>query len=67
MNPSKGTDEVRVNFLIATPKGCGAPEAARARPAQAAPPAHDASARLLRRLEPDPATLWREAAGRVER
>ena len=30
-------------------------------------PAHDAFTRLLHRLEPDAATLWREAAGQVER
>ena len=36
-------------------------------PEQAAPPAHDAFTRLLHRLEPDAATLWRDAAGQVER
>ena len=67
MNPPKVTDEDHINFLIATPKVCSATEAARVYPAQPVPPAHDAFTRLLHRLEPDPATLWQEAAGCVER
>jgi len=53
--------------LIATPKVCNATEAARAQPEGSTAPAHDAFTRLLHRLEPDTTTLWREAAGQVER
>ena len=67
MNPPKVSDRDRIDFLIATPKVCSATEAARVQPEQAAPPAHDAFTRLLHRLEPDAATLWREAAGQAER
>lgn len=67
MNPPKVSDRDYIDFLIATPKVCSATEAARVRPEQSAPPAHDAFTRLLHRLEPDAATLWREAAGQVER
>ncbi len=67
MNPPKVSDRDYIDFLIATPKVCSATEAARVQPEQAAPPAHDAFTRLLHRLEPDAATLWREAAGQVER
>lgn len=45
---------------------CSATEAARVQPEQSAA-AHDAFTRLPHRLEPDAATLWREAAGHVER
>ena len=62
MNPPKVSDRDYIDFLIATPKVCSATEAARVQPEQAAPPAHDAFTRLLHRLEPDAATLWREAA-----
>jgi len=42
-------------------------EAARAQPEGESAPAHDAFTRLLHRLEPDPATLWAEAAPLVDR
>lgn len=42
-------------------------EAARVQPDRDDPTAHDAFTRLLHRLEPDPAALWAEAAGLVER
>ncbi len=67
MNSPKVTDEAHINFLIATPRVCSATEAARVQPDQPVPPAHDAFTRLLHRLEPDTATLWREAAGQVTR
>lgn len=56
-----------MDFLIATPKACSATEAARVRPDGPRPPSHDAFTRLLTRLEPDPATLWTEAATQVRR
>ena len=67
MNPPKVSDQDYINFLIATPKVCSATEAARVRPEPSTAPGHDAFTRLLHRLEPDAATLWREAAGQVER
>ena len=67
MNPPKVTDEDYINFLIATPKVYSATEAARVQPEKPVMPAHDAFTRLLHRLEPDAATLWREAARQVER
>lgn len=67
MNPPKVNDQDYINFLIATPTVCSATEAARVQPPQPVAPAHDAFTRLLHRLEPDAATLWREAAGQVER
>jgi putative transposase len=51
-----------INFLVATPRAVSGTEAARAQPAGADPPAHDAFTRLLHRLEPDAATLWAEVA-----
>ena len=42
-------------------------EAARAQQPRPDAPAHDAFTRLLHRLEPDPATLWAEAAPLVRR
>lgn len=56
-----------IDFLIATPRACSGTEAARVRPDQPDPPAHDAFTRLLTRLEPDPATLWAEARTQVRR
>src|SRR5512143_2037679 len=67
MNPPKVTDQDYINFLIATPKVYSATEAARVQPEKPMMPAHDAFTRLLHRLEPDASTLWREAAGQVER
>ena len=67
MNPPKGNDQDYIHFLIATPRVCRGTEAARVHPEGITAPAHDAFTRLLHRLEPDAATLWREAAGQVER
>ncbi len=36
MNPPKVNDEAHINFLIATPKACSAPEVARVHPAPGA-------------------------------
>lgn len=62
MNAPKCTAEDYIDFLVASPRAVSGTEAARAQPARAAPPAHDAFTRLLHRLEPDPVALWAEAA-----
>ncbi len=67
MNAPKCQPEDYINFLVASPRVVSGTEAARVQPAQPAPPAHDAFTRLLHRLEPDPATLWAEAAPQVRR
>ena len=67
MNAPKCQPEDYINFLVASPRAVSGTEAARAQPARPNPPAHDAFTRLLHRLEPDPATLWTEAAPLVER
>ncbi|MEJ7709096.1 MAG: transposase [Pyrinomonadaceae bacterium] len=65
MNLPKVSAEDYINFLIATPRVCSGVEAARVAPDEDSAPAHDAFTRLLHRLEPDAATLWREARGQV--
>ncbi len=65
MNAPKVSDEDYINFIVATPRTCSGVEAARTTPVEDSPPAHDAFTRLLRRLEPDAATLWREAGSQV--
>lgn len=55
----KATDYI--DFLIATPRSVTCTEAAKVQPDIPRPPSHDAFTRLLRRLEPDPETLWLEA------
>jgi putative transposase len=67
MNSPKVSDEDDINFLIATPKGYSATEAARVQPEKPMVPTPDAFTRLRHRLEPDAATLWCEAAVQVER
>jgi hypothetical protein len=67
MNPPKVNEEDYINFLIATPKVCSATEAARVSPQAEPGPSHDAFTRLLHRLEPDAATLWREVAPHISR
>lgn len=67
MNAPRCSDEDYIQLLIAAPRVVSATEAARVQPRAADAPAHDAFTRLLHRLEPDPATLWREVEGRVER
>jgi len=63
--PRVRTDDY-IDFLIATPKAASGVEAARVQPDGDRRPAHDAFTRLLHRLEPDPATLWAEAASQVD-
>jgi putative transposase len=67
MNAPKCGPTDYIDFLVATPGAVSATEAARVQPGGSAPPAHDAFTRLLHRLEPDPATLWAEAAPLVRR
>jgi len=67
MNAPKCQPEDDSNFLVASPRVVSGTEAARVQPAQDDPPAHDAFTRLLHRLEPDPVTLWAEAAAQVRR
>ena len=67
MNAPKCQPEDYINYLVASPRAVSGTEAARAQPEQPDPPAHDAFTRLLHRLEPDPATLWAEAAPLVRR
>jgi putative transposase len=61
MNAPRCLAEDYIQFLLATPKGCSATEAARVTPPRPNAPAHDAYTRLLHRLEPDPQPLWIEA------
>ena len=67
MNKARCADEDYIQFLIASPRAASATEAARVQPRRADAPAHDAFTRLLHRLEPDPATLWREVEPQIER
>ncbi len=67
MNAPKVSPEDYIQFLVASPRVVSGTEAARVQPEQARAPAHDAFTRLLHRLEPDPATLWAEAQGQVDR
>ncbi len=67
MNAPKCRPEDYINFLVASPRAVSGTEAARVQPEQPDPPAHDAFTRLLHRLEPDPDTLWAEAAPQVRR
>ena len=67
MNAAKCDAADYINFLVASPRVVSGTEAARVRPDQVNPPAHDAFTRLLHRLEPDPGTLWAEAAPQVRR
>ena len=56
----KCDDIIYIDFLIATQRSASCCEAARSQPPMQNPPAHDAYTRLLKRLEPDPETLYRE-------
>jgi hypothetical protein len=60
MNAPRATDDGYIQFLIGSPVAVSATEAAHVQPERPNAPAHDASTRLLHRLEPDPATLWDE-------
>ena len=67
LNVTKCQDTDYIDFLIASPKAASCTEAAAAQPPAPDAPAHDAFTRLLRRIEPDPETLWREARAMVHR
>ncbi len=67
MNAPKCHPEDYINYLVASPRAVSGTEAARAQPDRESAPAHDAFTRLLHRLEPDPTTLWQEAAPLVRR
>lgn len=67
MNAPRCDDEEYIQSLIAAPRVVSATEAARVQPRHPDARAHDAFTRLLHRLEPDPATLWHEVEGQVER
>lgn len=60
MNAPRATVEDDIAFLVANPSEGTATEMARCQPLAPDAPAHDAFTRLLHRLEPDPAALWRE-------
>ena len=67
-NAIKCRDADYIDFLVASPRSFSCAEAAKVQPeTDPPPPAHDAFTRLLHRLEPDPATLWREARPMVHR
>lgn len=67
MNAPKCRPEDDIDYLVASPRAVSGTEAARVQPVRGDPPAHDAFTRLLHRLEPDPDTLWAEAAPQVRR
>ena len=67
MHAPRCTDDDYIQFLIASPKVVSCTEAARVQPRTPLAPAHDAFTRLLRRQEPDPGTLWREAEPLVQK
>jgi putative transposase len=66
-NHVKCRDTDSIDFLIASTKIFSCTEATKVQPESLDPPAHDAFARLLHRLEPDPEALWREARPLVHR
>lgn len=61
------TDLDYINYLLAAPRVVSCTEAARVQPDGPRRAAHDALTRLLQRLEPDTAPLWREAEQHVDR
>ncbi len=67
MNEPKVTDLDYINFLLAAPRVVSCTEAARVQPDGERRAAHDALTRVLHRLEPDTAPLWREAELLVDR
>lgn len=67
LSPPKVTAVQFIDFLIATPSQATATEAQRTQPETADPAAHDASTRLLHRLEPDSDALWLEVQPEVRR
>jgi len=67
MNTPKVSDLDYINFLLAAPRVVSCTEGARVQPEGPRRAAHDALNRLLHRLEPDTAPLWREAELLVDR
>ncbi len=67
MNAPKLTDLDYINFLLAAPRVVSGTEAAQVQPDGPDRAAHDAVTRLLHRLEPDTAPLWREAEPLIDR
>lgn len=65
MNAPRCTDEDYIQFQLASPGAYSCQEASRVQPLRPNAPAHDSFTRLLTRLEPDPQTLWTEAAPTV--
>ena len=63
MNPPKVNEFDYINFLIATQTAYSCVEAERVQPNRENAPAYDAITRLLHRIEPSSAALWREARG----
>ena len=67
MTAPRATEEDLVDFIVASPRTFSCTEAARVQPDALNAPAHDSFTRLLKRLEPDPETLWLEAEPCVEK
>jgi putative transposase len=67
MNAPKVSDLDYINFLVAAPRVVSCTEAARVQPDRPRRAAHDALTRLLQRLEPATAPLWREAHQHIDR
>lgn len=65
MNAPKCNEYDYIDFLIATPKVYSCTEAARVQPDEPNAPSHDAFTRLLQRLEPSSAELWKESRQQV--
>jgi putative transposase len=66
VNAPRSSDQAYLQFLIASPATVSCTEAANVQPRSPLAPAHDSFTRLLRRIEPDPETLWDEAKPLVE-
>jgi putative transposase len=66
MNAARYQPEDYVQFLIASSGAVSCVEAARVQPSAVAV-AHDAVTRMLTRVPPDPAAVWADARGLVER
>jgi len=67
MNKAKCNEYDYINFLVAAQTVFSATEAARSHPGHENSAAHDAYTRLLQRIPPDTAALWREVKPLVKR
>jgi len=67
MSERKVNQEQYIQFLIASHGSHSCAEAARVQQQTAGAPAHDSFNRLLNGLDPDPATLWREAEPLIDK